>query len=71
MMIIQGTADTLVPPDQAEELAADLTAAGDPDKLVLVPGAGHGFEFRPEGQKMVPEILAFLARSWNDKGSTF
>ena len=41
-LILQGTADRIVPATQSEELAARLQAAGDRADLVLVRGGGHG-----------------------------
>jgi acetyl esterase/lipase len=63
VMIIQGTADTLVPFSQSRDLATALTAARVPNALILVPGAGHGFGFNPNGQSVLPAILGFLDRS--------
>ena len=42
-LIVHGTADPLVPYSQSEQLAAALTAAGVPARLVPVDGAGHIF----------------------------
>jgi acetyl esterase/lipase len=67
ILILQGTDDTIVPLSQSQELAATLTASGDPNRLVAVPGELHGFEFDPIGQKLLPEMLAFLDASWNDE----
>jgi acetyl esterase/lipase len=68
VLMLHGTADTVVPLAQAQELASALTAAGVPNRLVAVPGASHGFEFAPSGRKLRPEMLAFLDTAWNDKG---
>lgn len=38
LLIIQGTEDTIVPPDMARQL---YTAANEPKTLRLIPGAGH------------------------------
>jgi acetyl esterase/lipase len=42
-LIIHGDADKLVPIQQAEEILARLKEAGVPAKLVVKPGAGHGW----------------------------
>jgi acetyl esterase/lipase len=42
-LTIHGTADTLVPPDQAERLDQALQKAGVPHELLLLEGQGHGF----------------------------
>jgi uncharacterized protein len=38
LLIIQGTEDTIVPPDMARQL---YSAANEPKTLRLIPGAGH------------------------------
>lgn len=43
MLIMQGTADTLVPPAQAQELYTRLRAVGVRAQLILLPGLGQGF----------------------------
>lgn len=42
-LIVQGELDTLVPPEQSQELYRKLTAAGLQATLVMVKNAGHGF----------------------------
>jgi acetyl esterase/lipase len=64
MLILQGTADTLITPDQPLLLAQALSAAGVANRVITVPGAPHGFEFQPSGRKLMPEILAFLHNFW-------
>ena len=56
-LIVQGSADHLVPPAQSQELAARLTAVGVPNRLVIVPGAGHGFGL---GHGLRGEVADFL-----------
>ena len=68
VLMLHGTADTIVPIDQSRELAAALSAAGVPNRLIAVAGAAHGFEFDPSGRKLVPEMLAFLDAAWNHEG---
>jgi acetyl esterase/lipase len=59
-LIFQGTADTIVPPDQGQGLAAVLTAANVPNRLVLIPGAGHGVGFPAVRRGLVPKVVGFL-----------
>lgn len=40
---IQGTADDVVPPDQAVEFDAAMKKAGAPHTLIMLPGEKHGF----------------------------
>jgi acetyl esterase/lipase len=42
-LILHGTEDPVVPPEQSQALYEALTAAGVPVTLVLVENAGHGF----------------------------
>jgi len=41
VLLIQGDADTTVPPEQAEEMEQALRKSGDSVQLHLVSGAGH------------------------------
>lgn len=65
-LIVQGSADTLVPPAQSRELWSRLLAAGGKATLVEVANAGH--ELRPSGGAITPtvdvvaeETVSFLA----------
>jgi acetyl esterase/lipase len=64
MLILQGTSDTLIPPDQPAVLARALSSAGVANRLIDVAGAPHGFEFQPSGRKLLPVVLAFLRGVW-------
>jgi dipeptidyl aminopeptidase/acylaminoacyl peptidase len=43
VLLLQGSADVVVPPSQAEVLVAALEANGVSHRYVLFPGEGHGF----------------------------
>lgn len=43
ILTIHGTADTLVPPDQARRFDAAMKKAGAEHELLLIEGQGHGF----------------------------
>lgn len=67
MLLVHGLDDTWVSPRQSQEMAERLSQAGVRHRLILVPGARHGFEFRigsPETRDHLPEILAFLEAVW-------
>ena len=52
----------------SEELAAALTKAGVPNRLVVIPGAGHDLDFPIKTPRnLVFQILEFLDATWNDK----
>ena len=59
-LIIQGTADTLVKPDQSRRLADALTAAGVTNRLILLPGAPHGIPRNYAGRDLFAESVRFL-----------
>ena len=44
-LLIAGTKDTAVPPEQAELMHAALKAAGVPAEVLWIEGAGHGPDF--------------------------
>ena len=71
--LVHGASDTLVPVSQSEELATALTVAGVPNRLVVIPRAGHELDFpirTPRIRNLVFQILAFLDATWNDKVSS-
>jgi acetyl esterase/lipase len=67
-LIMQGDRDTVVPPDQSQELARRLAVAGDSPTLVMVPGAQHDFVAVPGGPPvpglalLADEAASFLVR---------
>jgi acetyl esterase/lipase len=64
-LIVQGTADRVVPESQSEALASRLRAAGVPVDLVLVDGGDHGLGTpveRPSPSAIASLITAFLVR---------
>jgi acetyl esterase/lipase len=67
MLLFHGTADLWVVSDQSIRMQRALTAVGVPNRLILVPGARHGFEAlveSPDRRDYLPEILAFLETAW-------
>jgi acetyl esterase/lipase len=67
MLLVHGLEDTWVSPRQSQDMAVRLSQARVRNRLLLVPGARHGFEFRigsPESRDLLPEILAFLETVW-------
>ena len=67
MLLIHGSDDRWVPPEQSTAMAKRLESAGVRHRLSIVPGARHGFELtvrHPETRDLVPEILAFLESVW-------
>jgi len=68
VLLIHGSDDQLVPPEQSEALALALESAGVKNRLILIDHAAHGFGFHVRNRQILPEILAFLDSVWNVKG---
>jgi acetyl esterase/lipase len=64
VMIIHGDDDALVPLEQSRRLAGALEEAGVAHRLIVLPGARHGFGLQAAGHDLVPEILRFLEDAW-------
>ncbi len=66
-LLVHGSDDRWVPLEQSQRMAESLAQAGVLDRLIVVPGARHGFELLvefPETRDLLPEILAFLDSVW-------
>jgi acetyl esterase/lipase len=67
-LILQGEADSLVPPEQSQILFDKLQAAGVSSELVTIRHAGHGFQqvgskpIKPSLIKLGKVVVAFLTR---------
>lgn len=59
VMVIAGTADTIVP---AEQSRAVYEAANEPKLLLTIDGAGHNDRVLLDGDEMMQGVVAFLAR---------
>ncbi len=62
MLLLQGADDKVVPPNQAEAMAAAVTAKGLPVDLIVFEGEGHGFRKAETIQAATTAELAFLGR---------
>lgn len=67
MLLVHGQHDAQVPLAQSEALDRALARAGVRHRLVVVPGAVHGFGLQVAQRDLVPDILDFLDSVWNDK----
>ena len=63
MLLIHGSADTLVSPSQSVAMKRKLNSEGVPARLVIVPGAPHGFGLHTSGRDLGRLIARFLQRS--------
>ena len=57
LLVIAGTADTVVPVSQSQQL---FQAAREPKRLLILEGADHNDEALAAGPQVVAEILGFL-----------
>lgn len=60
LLIIHGTADSVVRVEQSQDLAAALAQAGAPHELVLVPEGTHAFDLRPKEMDLRPTVFNFF-----------
>jgi acetyl esterase/lipase len=70
ILLLHGADDPMIPTSQAEMLASEFASAGVAHRLIIIPGARHGFGFHVDKRDLLPEILAFLSDVWNDKIQT-
>jgi acetyl esterase/lipase len=64
MLLIHGRQDNVIPVSQSERMHDALTDAGVRNELILVQG-GHGLDFPAHYSNLVPNVLEFLATTWN------
>ncbi len=64
MLILQGAEDAVVPPNQAEAMAAAVAAKGLDVELIVFEGEGHGFRKAETIRRALEAELAFYARTF-------
>lgn len=62
MLILQGDQDKVVPPAQAEQMAAAVRAKGLPVALVMFAGEGHGFRRADSIRRTLEASQSFLGQ---------
>lgn len=62
LILLQGTEDKVVPPAQAEQMAATLRDKGLPVALLLFEGEGHGFRALDNQVRALEAELSFYAQ---------
>jgi dipeptidyl aminopeptidase/acylaminoacyl peptidase len=62
LVLFQGTEDTVVPPNQAESMAAAVRAKGLPVSLVMMAGEGHGFRLAENQIRALEGELVFYGK---------
>jgi acetyl esterase/lipase len=63
VLIVQGTADQVVPLAQSVELAQVLNSNGVPNQLITIAGAPHGFGLEVDGVDLGPSVVGFLRQT--------
>ncbi|MFT4216283.1 MAG: prolyl oligopeptidase family serine peptidase [Micropruina sp.] len=64
MLILQGAEDAVVPPNQAETMAAAVAAKGLDAELIVFEGEGHGFRRAETIRAALDAELAFYTRTF-------
>ena len=64
LLLLQGAEDRVVPPSQAEVMAASLREQRLPVALVVFPGEGHGFRDPAHVVRAAEMELSFLGQLW-------
>ena len=67
MLLVHGSEDRWVPPEQSDRMADRLARAGVRCQLITVAGERHGFELQsryPTNRDLLPDLLAFLESVW-------
>lgn len=64
MLLLQGAEDAVVPPSQAETMAAAVAAKGLDVELIIFEGEGHGFRKAETIRDALDAELAFYARTF-------
>lgn len=67
ILLIHGTDDLWIPPEQSLALAERLRAAGVFHRLIQLPGVRHGFGLQvtvPTAIDLTPTLLDFLSTAW-------
>lgn len=62
VLLIHGTEDTVVLPDQSRTMAAALKTAGKPYELLLLEGENHNLTHSATRTQMLEATEAFLAK---------
>lgn len=62
LILLQGTDDKVVPPDQAEKMAQALRDKGLPVALIVFEGEGHGFRALDNQVRALESELSFYAQ---------
>ena len=62
ILIIHGTADTIVPWEQSRQFSEQLKKVGAPYQFITVKDAPHSFHLQPKQRDLRPAVLGFFDR---------
>ena len=68
VLLLHGSDDLLIPPGQSERLVEALGRAGVEHRLLVLPGARHGFGLHVGGKELAPVVADFLRGVWGEFG---
>jgi acetyl esterase/lipase len=66
-LLIHGDKDELVPIEHSKKIMVELEKAKVPSKLVVVEGAGHGFNQKQNQELVLPEMLGWFEKYLGEK----
>ena len=62
LLLLQGTEDKVVPPNQSEKIFEVLKKKGTPTGMLLFVGEGHGFRSAPNIKRALEAELYFYSK---------
>lgn len=68
LLLLQGTADKIVPPEQSEVMLERVRASGGTADTVLFEGEGHGFRAKEAVKVAMERELAWYRKTWGIAG---
>jgi acetyl esterase/lipase len=68
ILILHGSADSMVPVSMSRRLASRLKQLGAPYEYIEIPGANHGFDLQPKQMDLRPAVLDFLKKYLGNPG---
>lgn len=70
LLLLQGTADKIVPPEQSEVMLERVRASGGTADMVLFEGEGHGFRAKEAVKVAMERELAWYRKTWGIAGES-
>lgn len=67
LLLLQGTIDRVVPPEQAEKMYDVIKSAGGKVDLIMFEGEGHGFRRSDSQKRAIAEEIGHYRKAWSIK----